>query len=250
MLYLGYVNGPTEGVIIGCVLIAMAGLFGPQTFHQPLWQAFPSLALPHWCQKYALKHFIVPLVAGGALGILIPGSLFTVYKACRAKGTSFRTALGELTFMVLSTAAAGAWLWSPATCARTQHFILFHVTVGLAFGKLATKIILAHLTKHEFPYYTGLMLPLLSGAVLFNVLPLVVAAAPVRHQMERVFLWAYLSIALVGYGNWIYHVLRSFCAFLDINCLTIKHKKKGITVDVFDGKRNTASPYRTRAKAS
>lgn len=165
--------------------------------------------------------------------ILCPSSLLAVYQDCKQKGKSFPAALTQLSFMSLGSFAAYAWLWSPYTIARTQHFILFNLAIGIAFGKMATKIILAHLTKKPFPQYTGLVIPLLAGSLIFN-LPAVVPGLNlnVMHQLESVYLWVYLSAAVIGYSNWLYHVINSFCAFLDINCLTIKKSKRKTSVEV------------------
>lgn len=285
VLYLGYVNGPTEGVIFGILMIMISAIYGtslnrntwtplsillgPGIFHETVETFFPNLAIPAILVGTKTGHLVFTFVFIAGLSLLIPSSLIAVYQHGRDqnhKKISLFSAIGELGFMGLTTLAVIGWLWSPYTTALKQHFILFHCAVGLAFGKMATKIILAHLTKQPFPTYTGLMMPLHIGAVLFNALPMLTSLdSGLLAKLEHVYLWAFMIVAIVGYANWIYHVISSFCKFLDINCLTIKKVKKTVedtgteteiklinrgieATMVLGGKRATSSPYRSRTR--
>lgn len=103
------------------------------------------------------------------------------------------------------------------------------------------------------------MMPLFVGAALFNALPMVFNIDRVLlHQMETLYLYGFLAAAVVGYANWIYHVINSFCEFLDINCLTIKHKKQKLDStpysdarldEIINTKRSSSSPYRSRVRS-
>jgi ethanolaminephosphotransferase len=203
-------------------------------WHREFKSIIPSLAYNEAIGQMRLLDVATPVVMVFFVALLFPPTFVAVYKECRRTGRSFAQALSQLSFMALSTFAAYAWLWSPHTRARTEHFILFHVTIGIAFGKMATKIILAHLTKKPFPQFTGLMFPLLLGALLFNlpsILPPALIDVSWLPRYEIAYLWAYLAMVVIGYANWIYHVINSFCAFLDINCLTIKGKRK-VSIEV------------------
>ncbi|KAG1062774.1 hypothetical protein G6F42_027347 [Rhizopus arrhizus] len=62
------------------------------------------------------------------------------------------------------------WVMSPySTILTHRHFILFAITTGIVFGRMATKVILAHLTKSKFPKFTVLLIPLIVGATLTNI---------------------------------------------------------------------------------
>lgn len=204
----------------------LSAIYGPQIYHEPISKSLPLIPWPAWMAEYSLQAVAGTAAIGSCLFILIPSSLWSVWLECRERKRSFLKALSELSFMGFVSLAAYAWLWSPYTRARQDHFILFHMAVGLAFGKMATKIILAHLTKQPFPYFSGLMLPLFIGAVLFNAIPIFKPDFDLAllARLETTYLWAFLVAALIGYANWIYHVIGSFCHFLDINCLTIKKR--------------------------
>lgn len=208
------------------------------------------LPLIPWPTDMLLKDATVVLTLATGLLLLIPGSMVTVYYDCQRKGKSFLKAMSELSFMALVSISMYAWLRCPFSRARQDHFILFHCGVGLAFGKMATKIILSHLVHQPFPYATGLMFPLFVGALLVNTVPLTYPSLEIA-KWESVYLWGFLAYALIGYANWIYHVINSFCDFLDINCLTIKRlppkfSKVQDALPDTPTKRATSSPYRRR----
>jgi ethanolaminephosphotransferase len=97
------------------------------------------------------------------------------------------------------------------------------VTMSFVFGRMTTKIILAHLTKQPFPYWTVLLTPLTIGAFIGNLprfgLPMVNAT------FEVWYLRGYLVFAFVAYMHWALLVINRITTYLDINCLTIKRGK-------------------------
>lgn len=94
-----------------------------------------------------------------------------MYKACRAKGQPFvSTMLVQNLPIVTYCASFMAWVTSPYSYILSDHhYILFTLTTGIVFGRMATKVILAHLLKARFPRFTVLLFPLLIGAVISNL---------------------------------------------------------------------------------
>ncbi|KAG5461022.1 MAG: CDP-alcohol phosphatidyltransferase-domain-containing protein, partial [Olpidium bornovanus] len=134
VLYLGYVNGPTEGIIIACLLMIASGIWGPQIWTLPV-RSLVGRSMPAFIPE-ATKVVDVLVVAMMCLLFLlhIPCSLNSVRKACLRKGQSFSAALLELTPMMSYVLAAWAWLAAPASVARENHLVLFTLTVGIVFG--------------------------------------------------------------------------------------------------------------------
>lgn len=125
--------------------------------------------------------------------------------------------------MAVYTGSIGAWLYSPySTLMRENRLVLFCLTMSLVFGRMTTKIILAHLTRQPFPYWTVMLVPLVGGAILGNLprlgLPGVSATA------ELWYLRYYFVFAIVVYFRWALLVINSICSYLGINCLTIPEK--------------------------
>ena len=98
-----------------------------------------------------------------------PDSVYNVVNARRRDGLPVLPVFLEWTPMIVFTGASCAWIYSPySTLLRDNHLVTFCLTISFAFGRMTTKIILAHLTKQPFPYWTVLLIPLIVGAVLVN----------------------------------------------------------------------------------
>lgn len=125
--------------------------------------------------------------------------------------------------MAVYTFSIGAWLYSPhSTLLRENRLVLFCLTMSFVFGRMTTKIILAHLTRQPFPYWTVMLVPLVGGAVLGNLPRLGLPA--VSAQTELWYLRGYFGFASVVYLRWAILVINSICEYLGINCLTIGDK--------------------------
>ena len=218
VLYLGYINGPTEGLLMVISTIIISGIFGPS----------------FWFKEFKILSksvYLIDLLISGFVALFsyyyVPSCLWTVYSECRKKGTSFGEALLQLFPMAAGTLSVGLWLSSRHSSVQTTNFILFFTTVGIVFGKMATKIIYAHVAKCPFPLYTGMMLPLLLGSVGMFAANFLVPETQTKTVIliETIYLWIYLAICLIGYANWIYHTIHSICLHCDIYCFRIKQKK-------------------------
>jgi len=121
---------------------------------------------------------------------------------------------------------------------------------GFTFGRISTKIILAHLTKGVFPWFSTMILPLAVGCLLVNLpfLGLYVEFFPsidFRHVLgsadfhfrphlfvpflEIVYLHLALLVSLLAYSHSALQVIDRFCGFLGIRCLTIPSSSQKLT---------------------
>lgn len=98
-------------------------------------------------------------------------SFYAMYKACRKNNKPFlRTMLIQNMPIAVYSVAFLSWVLSPySSILSHHHFILYAITTGIVFGRIASKIILAHLTKSRFPRFTVLLIPLIGGAVISNL---------------------------------------------------------------------------------
>lgn len=158
-------------------------------------------------------------------GAHVPFCVINVVKARRRDNLPILPVFLEWTPMAVYTLSIGAWLFSPySTLMAENHLVLFCLTMSFVFGRMTTKIILAHLTRQPFPYWTVMLTPLVGGAVLGNLPRLGFPA--ISAWMELWYLRGYLVFALVVYFRWAYLVIDSICSYLGINCLTIPYEKQ------------------------
>ncbi|KAF7716518.1 Choline/ethanolamine phosphotransferase family protein [Penicillium ucsense] len=219
-LYLGYFNGPTEGLIIAISIMIASGIWGPEIWSKPITDL---INIPQLFGTNSVKDLWVPILLGGFFLAHLPGCVLNVHAARKKHGLPFTPLLKEWIPMVVFTVSTCAWLFSPYSCLLTEnHLVLFCWTISFVFGRMTTMIILAHLLRQPFPYWTVLQGPLVFGAVLAN-LPRI--GIPLSHTLEVWYLRFYFVFALVVYMHWAVLVINRITTFLGINCLTIRKDK-------------------------
>ncbi|KAI7853529.1 CDP-alcohol phosphatidyltransferase-domain-containing protein [Circinella umbellata] len=228
-LYLGYVNAPTEGVIISCIVFILSGVYGPSMWELPLGQFVPeSWSLPAILDSMPLCHVIILFIAFMFLFTHLPACFYAMYKACRKNNKPFVSTMLIQNFPItIYCAAFFFWVTSPYSFILSHHhYILYCLTTGIVFGRMATKIILAHLLKTRFPRFTVLLIPLIVGAIISN-LPRVFDISPIfTPETEYYYICGYFAFALIAYLKWATLVIDSFCSYLGIRCLVIPKQKK------------------------
>lgn len=216
-LYLGYFNGPTEGLILASSIMLISAVYGAQVWSQPIADFLGNSAL---FGTTSVIDIWAPILIGSLCLAHIPDCVLNVIRARRAKQLPVLPVFLEWTPMVIFTSSLCAWLGSPnSALLRDNHLTLLCLTLSFVFGRMTTKIILAHLTHQPFPYWTVLLAPLIGGAVLVNLPHLGLPA--IGPQTELRYLQAYFVFALVVYARWAVKVINAICTFLGINCLTI-----------------------------
>lgn len=220
-LYLGYFNGPTEGLMIASLIMIASGYYGPQIWHKPI---ADMIGYEHLLGNFSVKDGWAVLLLLAFFIAHLPGCVYNVVRARKAKNLPVAPVFLEWAPMLLFCGSLIAWLGSPySTLLSGNHLCLLCLTLSFVFGRMTTKTILAHLTRQPFPYWTSLLAPLVVGAVMVN-LPYF-GFEPVTAQVQLYYLWAYFLMALVVYGRWAYVVCTAICNYLGINCLTIPEAK-------------------------
>lgn len=213
-------NRCVEGLIIATAMMIVSGIYGPDVWKQPIISVLPSLS--HLIEpNTTIRDLWIPIIFGAFCIAHWPACVYNVYVARKSRGQNMAPLFLEWTPMVVFTASTVAWLGSSHSfILKENHLVLFCLTMSLVFGRMTTKIILAHLTKQPFPYWTVLITPLAGGALLANV-PAFLGLRPITHEWELFYLRAYFVFAVIVYGRWAHLVITSICEYLGINCLTI-----------------------------
>jgi ethanolaminephosphotransferase len=220
-LYLGYFNGPTEGLLIAASIMVVSGVYGPQIWSRPIADVAGYEAQ---LGTLTVRDCWAALLLAAFFVAHLPGCVANVVRARRAHQLPVAPVFLEWTPMLVFCGALVAWLGSPhSMLLRDNHLVLLCLTLSFVFGRMTTKTILAHLTRQPFPYWTALLLPLVGGAVMVH-LPLF-GFAPVSAEVQLHYLRAYFVLALAVYGRWAYVVCNAICDYLEINCLTIPEEK-------------------------
>ncbi|KAL3465320.1 CDP-alcohol phosphatidyltransferase-domain-containing protein [Aspergillus heterothallicus] len=220
-LYLGYFNGPTEGLLIAIAIMIASGWYGPQIWTRPIVE---FLNFPAIFGNNSMKDLWIPILLGSFFLGHLPGCVYNVISARRKQNLPVTPIFKEWIPMAIFTGCNMAWLFSPYSSLLSENrLVLYCWTISFVFGRMTTKIILAHLLRQPFPHWTVLQTPLIGGAILAN-LPLFGLPA-VSVSLELFYLRTYFLFAFVAYMYWATLVINRITTFLGINCLTIRRDR-------------------------
>ncbi|THH09219.1 hypothetical protein EW145_g2177 [Phellinidium pouzarii] len=233
-LYLGYFNGPTEGVLIACAIHVVSAAFGPQIWlHQ-----VKSFGILRWMTpEFHLYDVVVCAAFLSLFFIHFPECIANVYKSRRAAGQPFLPILAQHFPFLLFVGLACSWVLSPSSHVLAHGLsydahrgrtigglIEFTLLVMFAFGKLGPRVILARLTRGSFPWLNfGTFAPLSVGAVYVN-LGMVIDGFHPSAQTERLLLHTAVLASGFAFLHWSHFLIEGFTNTLGINCFTIKAK--------------------------
>ncbi|CAN9341028.1 unnamed protein product [Alternaria alternata] len=190
----------------------MSGYFGPEIWSTPLANYFPSYKAE--IGNVTLKELWVPIILFTFFVAHLPACIVNVAKARRSRNQPLLPLLKEWTPLVIFVTCTIAWLGSPySSLLKDNHLVLYCLTMSLVFGRMTTKIILAHLTHQPFPYWTIMLAPMIGGALIINhpyfTIPGTSFFGPVSAGFELWYLRAYFVFAAVVYGKWAHLVITT-----------------------------------------
>ncbi|ELU38475.1 CDP-alcohol phosphatidyltransferase domain-containing protein [Rhizoctonia solani AG-1 IA] len=173
-LYLGYINGPTEGILIAIGVHLISAFFGPGFWHN-------AVDLPGFIPWLSRPVTLIesPRINPRSSFLSEPNSFMNVHAACKSKGISFISAISQnLSFGIY---VCLCWIWvaspysallSPMAVSAPLHggLIEFTLLVVCTFGRMLPRVIIAYLTRGPFPaLLPSVVLPLLGGVVIANL---------------------------------------------------------------------------------
>ena len=208
ILYLGYVSGPSEGIILSCAMILASAKWGSGIWMQ-------EYSIPMLPMQLSLIRIVLLGIFGLFFIFVLPFSIVHISKA-KAKWTAPLQLVpfcGFLCSLVLWTSRQESGILNNAS--SEVPFFLFLSCAGIVFSKWVTLMNLNFLLRQSFPLVIWSVVPMVVFSFGLHWYP--VAFAP----WETAFLAAYLPVVLVDYLWWVVWVIRSFCVHLGINCFTI-----------------------------
>ena len=130
--------------------------------------------------------------------------------------------MGMIPFMVYAATMIG-WFHAVPEMLQT-HFAVVTMLYGIAFSNMVGRMIVAHVVDDKFPFFHPVLVPLILGSGI----PLIAKYAFSESFYDQIANDSDVLVysTLVGvcgiHGRFIYGVITEICAYLDINCLTIK----------------------------
>jgi ethanolaminephosphotransferase len=226
-LFLGYINGPTEGLLISVMTLIISGVYGPQTWKQPISIVYKT-GNPY-VDSLSLGQASLWVMFFLMVFTQLPVSVYRALRACYHKGISRTTALLNTLPFLTMLASAFIWTYAPGSTVMPGNTILFLLAWGIATGKINALLVLRHVTHTEYPTYYRLVLPFVIGAIC-SVLPYYTQYKVFTPVAESYYIRAMFLYIAIDYLLWAIKVIEQFCDHLHIHCFSI-HKVRKVQSD-------------------
>ncbi|BGP34331.1 hypothetical protein JCM10296v2_006146 [Rhodotorula toruloides] len=242
-LYLGFVNGPVEGVLLAVLILVWTAVKGSSWWLLTVSEALSDVALLP--SSWRMSHLVIAFLTIAFLTTHLPLCLWNVHSQLTSPprrpltrpgrhsttlnpsspAEAFQQLLPIVTFSILTV----MWVLSPQSVMLEGggKLVEFALVVCFLFGQLSSKIILAHLTKGFFPFSWPLLIPLAIPAIAVNT-PYLGLPSLLPPTLETLYLHLLLALSLLSYTLSAHAVLSSFCGYLGISCLTIPFPNKAV----------------------
>ncbi|EGF84386.1 hypothetical protein BATDEDRAFT_18655 [Batrachochytrium dendrobatidis JAM81] len=229
-LYLGYVNGPTEGLLLAVFSLIVSGLYGSKIWWTKIDDIMIMAHLPITNSNLRLIDTSVGTIFLLLIITQIPVSIIRVRNACRQKRRSFTMAMLHIVPFAIINIAIYIWISAPGSIALNTHGILFSCTWGISFGRIAALIVLGHVTHTNYPLYPMIVIPYVIGAVLARG-PEIFGqhlhfSTILGEAAETRYIHIMFALVALDYMFWILTVINQFCKHLGIQCLRISPQVK------------------------
>jgi len=233
-LYLGVFSGPIEGILMIICIYLVTGVCGPTFWDSGI------LTITHLDHIPAISR-IVPNIglnvafmvfAGFSLAFNIITSYLNVYKSCKANGRSPFTPLVYLLPFPACVLLQVFWLSHPSVANSSiiysDSLVPFLCAWGLQFAHQVGRMILAHVTKTDFPYWDSIWIWSLIGALDANM-PRLIGRPPLIQtspERQRLFVLATLLLSFISYARFCILVINDMTNHLGIACFTVRKKNE------------------------
>jgi ethanolaminephosphotransferase len=147
-MFLGTINGPTEGLLISIATILISGIYGPMVWKLKLvptvlpmsYLKLMPLALQPTLSRLTTSQAAIYAMVLMLVTIQVPPCIYRAFKACSQKKRGFSTAiLTAVQFLVLVFFAT-AWILAPGSTLTSDHVIVFSLAWGIAVGKINVRL--------------------------------------------------------------------------------------------------------------
>ncbi|KAK4686321.1 hypothetical protein P7C73_g3815, partial [Tremellales sp. Uapishka_1] len=245
-LYLSAFSGPVEGILLICGIYLITAFHpsGSAFWATPVAQLFPGDFAVEIARKadeafnlkgsWSLESLPVNVgfmaFAGlGTIGNIVNAYWNVILSRRKANKPILPPLLGLLPFITHTTILL-AWLHAElrggVSLVNDARLLPFMGYWGMSFSYQVSQLILAHVTKSPFPYWNGMMLFSLFGAIDANSMWLFGREPLVQNTpyTANVFVWMSFLLALFNYIRFAREVIWQITEHTGIACFTVRHK--------------------------
>ncbi|EPS67307.1 hypothetical protein M569_07468, partial [Genlisea aurea] len=169
-LILPAINGPTEGLMLIYTIHFFTAIVGSLWWVQPLGQSIPLLSWIPYLTEVTMNKAVLLLMIAFGVTPTVSFNVYNVYKIVQARNGSMARALAMLYPFLLLLGGVLVWDYLSPSDLMGDYPHLVILGIGLAFGFMVGRMILAHLCDEPKGLKTNMCMALL-------YLPLAIANA-------------------------------------------------------------------------
>lgn len=226
-LFLSEFSGPVEGILMLVIQFILCGIFGPQVIWHTKVAEIPLIFKGGETFTIETVHLMVGFSIVALLFNILAASA-NVFKYFKEHNKKNDEALLEAEKKESMLALVPYFVYFAAVFAVVlldEKFIAFPfiMSVGLTMAFVVGRMIVAHLTKQQFPIVN---FPMFIPPVQFIVYIILVGHFQMSRDMVVLsLLWSGFGVSLGIHGMFINEIIYEFTTYLDVYALTIKHPK-------------------------
>ncbi|KAM9964567.1 hypothetical protein ACTFIW_004337 [Dictyostelium discoideum] len=231
VLHLGPINGPDEGIVIIVCALLITAIFGNafwtfKPFEAASSSSLSSLSqlLPSFIQQLMLNEIIVASLSLPCL-VTCFFNIKNVVQHLQAKQKPILPALKHILVWVIITVSSFIWYYTstnllPLSSIWFNNIRTVQFSIGIIFGELVSRLILAHMCHEKYniiqaPLYPLILSTFCSTINYFNgkeIIP------------ENLLLILFTVTSFVHYSLFVKSTISQLCSYLNIKCFTITKK--------------------------
>eukprot|EP00005_Dracoamoeba_jomungandri_P001681 CAMPEP_0174252084 /NCGR_PEP_ID=MMETSP0439-20130205/1708_1 /TAXON_ID=0 /ORGANISM="Stereomyxa ramosa, Strain Chinc5" /LENGTH=316 /DNA_ID=CAMNT_0015332575 /DNA_START=261 /DNA_END=1211 /DNA_ORIENTATION=+ len=213
--FLGYVNGPTEGVKAIALFYILTGIYGFGIWTKTVAELVPSIAFLGSVTSFELRDFMVFTCLTIPMIVTAIFNIKAVSEHVAKKGESMAAPLKRLLHPIIFFSFVLVWYYTSLDLWHSYPHIL-QMGVGLAFAEMALGLILAHLLHMDFPVLQWPLLPLFVAASI-SLATFLGFVPPV----DVYVMWSYLILSIASFVHFSASICVHFSNFLGIYVLRL-----------------------------
>ncbi|EGG22607.1 CDP-alcohol phosphatidyltransferase [Cavenderia fasciculata] len=248
VLHLGKINGPDEGIIIVVLAFLGTAVLGGEAWITPLGQFLPESIssitnlLPS-CLLNCKMNVIIAFSISIPTLITCVINIMNVVNHLKEKKKPIAPALKHILVWVMITSCAFLWYYTSTSFYGDDSIWIkyprtVHVTIGLIFGELVSRLILCHMCHEKFSIFQKSLVPMIvmtcisilryfshqfvSTSSPSNVISSSLSA--ITHGIEEQYiLILFTLIGIIRYSLFVKDTIQQLCSHLKIKCFKIPY---------------------------
>ncbi|EPR79976.1 CDP-alcohol phosphatidyltransferase [Spraguea lophii 42_110] len=209
--YLGYINGPTEGIIFGSIAQIIVFFTGPELF-----KSFKAYTI---CDYFSfIPYRLTNLEIVGIIFIsttYISSTISTMMN--KKKGSVFDVLLHSTTPLILFLSTILYYFRFIETNYSSYIYIMIFINLMLNFSLMNILIIFAHQTRSDVIYYTPMFYVFVCSSFLVHFL---------TYELSIIVLVFFTIISIFIYFSVVYEIIDAVSKHLKIYCFTLEIRKQ------------------------